>query len=64
MSELQTRMSIGQKQHSDDSAEGNRTVTYDQAGKKWTVTFVEQQSHHHQVPLRCTFSRRWQNPIG
>lgn len=40
MSELQTRMSIGQKTQSDGSSEGNRTVTYDQAGKKWTVTFV------------------------
>jgi hypothetical protein len=41
MSELQTRMSIGQKIQSDSSSEGNRTVTYDQAGKKWTVTFVD-----------------------
>jgi hypothetical protein len=40
MSELQTRMSIGQKQHGDGSGEGNRTVTYDQAGKQWTVTFA------------------------
>ena len=40
MSELQTRMSIGQKIQSDGSSEGNRTVTYNQAGKKWTVTFV------------------------
>jgi hypothetical protein len=40
MSELQTRMSIGQKTQSDGSSEGNRTVTYDQAGKIWTVTFV------------------------
>jgi hypothetical protein len=31
MSELQTRMSIGQKTQSDGSSEGNRTVTYDQA---------------------------------
>ncbi len=40
MSELQTRMSIGQKMQSDSASEGNRTVTYDQAGKQWTVTFV------------------------
>jgi hypothetical protein len=40
MSELETRMSVGQKIQSDGSSEGNRTVTYDQAGKKWTVTFV------------------------
>jgi hypothetical protein len=41
MSELQTRMAIGQKTQSEDSSEGNRTVTYDQAGKQWTVTFVK-----------------------
>ena len=40
MSELQTRMSIGQKIQSEGSSEGNRTVTYDQAGKTWTITFV------------------------
>jgi hypothetical protein len=40
MSELQTRMSIGQKTQSDGSTEGNRTVTYDQAGKQWTVSYV------------------------
>lgn len=40
MSELQTRMAIGQKTQSDDSSEGNRTVTYDQAGKQWTITYV------------------------
>jgi hypothetical protein len=40
MNELQTRMAIGQKTQSDDSSEGNRTVTYDQAGKRWTITFV------------------------
>ena len=41
MSELQTRMSIGQKTQSDSSSEGARTVTYDQAGKQWTITFVD-----------------------
>jgi hypothetical protein len=41
MSELQTHMSIGQKTQSEGSSEGTRTVTYDQAGKKWTVTFVD-----------------------
>jgi hypothetical protein len=40
MSELQTRMSIGQKTQSDGSSEDNRTITYDQAGKIWTITFV------------------------
>jgi hypothetical protein len=41
MSELQTRLSIGQQTQSDSSSQGNRTVTYDQAGKQWTVTFVD-----------------------
>jgi hypothetical protein len=40
MNELQTRMSIGQNQQVDSSGEGSRTITYDQAGRKWTVTFV------------------------
>jgi hypothetical protein len=40
MNELQTRMSIGQKTQTEGGSEGNRAVTYDQAGKKWTVTFV------------------------
>ncbi|HXR39134.1 MAG TPA: hypothetical protein VN776_08575 [Terracidiphilus sp.] len=41
MNELQTRMSVGQNQQVLSSGEGNRTVTYDQAGKKWTITFVD-----------------------
>jgi hypothetical protein len=41
MNELQTRMAIGQKIQTDSQNEGNRTVTYDQDGKKWTVTFVK-----------------------
>jgi hypothetical protein len=40
MSELQTRMSIGQKSQTDGSSQGNRTVTYNQAGKQWTITYV------------------------
>jgi hypothetical protein len=40
MSELQTQMSIGHNQHTEDSSDGNRTITYDQAGKQWTVTFI------------------------
>jgi hypothetical protein len=39
MSELQTRMSIGQKMQVDGEKEGDRTVTYTQDGKHWTVTF-------------------------
>jgi hypothetical protein len=41
MSEVEARMAIGQKMHVDGSKEGDRTVTYDQDGKKWTVTFVK-----------------------
>lgn len=40
MSELQTRMSIGQKTQSESRSEGDRTVTYDQAGKTWTITYA------------------------
>lgn len=40
MNELQTRLALGQKIQTDTpQAEGNRTVTYDTDGKKWTVTF-------------------------
>lgn len=41
MSELETRMSIGQKAEPDGQDEGNRTVTYDQNGKTWTITYVK-----------------------
>lgn len=41
MSELQTRMAIGQKMHPDGDKEGDRTVSYDQDGKHWTVTYVK-----------------------
>jgi len=42
MNELQTRLALGQKIKTDNPrSEGNRTVTYDQDGKKWTVTFVK-----------------------
>jgi len=40
MSELETRMSIGQKIETEGGAKGDRTVTYDQNGKKWIVTFA------------------------
>ena len=40
MSELQTRMSIGEKLHPDGQTEGDRTVSYDQDGKQWTITYV------------------------
>jgi len=50
MSELETRMAIGQKTQSESSSEGNRTVTYDQAGKKWTVTFVDNKATAIKTP--------------
>jgi hypothetical protein len=50
MSELQTRMSIGQKIQSEGSSEGNRTVTYDQAGKTWTITFVDDKATTIKAP--------------
>jgi len=40
-SELQTRMAIGMKEHPDGGTEGNRTVTYEMGGKKYTVTYVK-----------------------
>ena len=40
MSELQTRMSIGQKLHFDGSQEGDRTVRYEWNNQLWTVTYV------------------------
>jgi hypothetical protein len=44
MSELETRMAIGQKMHPDGDKEGDRTVTYDQDGRQWTVTYVKNQA--------------------
>jgi hypothetical protein len=41
MSEVETRMAIGQKMHPDGDKEGDRTVTYDQDGKKWIITYVK-----------------------
>ena len=40
MSEVETRISIGQKMRPDGGKEGDRTVTYDQNGKHWAVTYV------------------------
>ena len=50
MNELQTRLAVGQKMHADSRNEGNRTVTYDQNGKKWTVTFVRDRATLVQAP--------------
>ena len=44
MSELETRMAVGHKTHADSEEKGNRTVTYDQAGKHWSVTYVKNQA--------------------
>jgi hypothetical protein len=44
MSELETEMAIGRKMQPDGDTEGERTVTYDQGGKLWTVTFVKNQA--------------------
>jgi hypothetical protein len=41
MSELETRMAIGQKLENNGGEVGNRTLTYDQGGKKLTVTYVK-----------------------
>ena len=40
MSELETRMAIGQNMHADGQTEGDRTVTYNMNGKTITVTYV------------------------
>lgn len=39
MNELQTSMALGVMQQSDSSDYGNRTVTYNAGGKKWSVSF-------------------------
>ncbi len=41
MSELETRLAIGQKVHVDGDREGDRTVTYDVNGKKLDVRYVK-----------------------
>jgi hypothetical protein len=41
MSEMETRLAIGQDVHSDQRTVGDRTVTYNAAGKQWTVTYVD-----------------------
>jgi hypothetical protein len=41
MSEVETEMSLGHKLHPDGETVGDRTVTYTEGGKVWTVTFVK-----------------------
>ena len=48
MSELETRMSIGQKLEDNTGDVGNRTLTYEQGGKKWTITYV----HDHATTIK------------
>ncbi|HEY1767465.1 MAG TPA: hypothetical protein VGG26_07405 [Terracidiphilus sp.] len=48
MSELETRMAIGQKLQAEGPTEGNRTVSYNQADKHWTVTYV----HNHATAIK------------
>ena len=44
MSEVETRMAIGRNLHPSGGKEGDRTVTYDQDGKHWTVSYVKNQA--------------------
>jgi len=39
MSELETRLAVGQKMHADGDTEGARTITYDQNGNAWVVSY-------------------------
>jgi hypothetical protein len=41
MSEVETRMAIGRNLQLGSGEKGDRTVTYDQDGKHWTVTYVK-----------------------
>ncbi len=41
MSETAAHLALGRIVHTDGGDKGNRTVTYDQEGKQWTVTFVD-----------------------
>lgn len=40
MSELQSRLAVGQNMQSDSDREGNRTILYDENGTHWTVTYL------------------------
>jgi hypothetical protein len=41
MSELETQMAVGNKIYAASRSVGDRTVTYEEGGKQWTVTFVK-----------------------
>ena len=44
MSEVETRMAVGQNLSTSGSQEGDRTVIYDQDGKHWIVTYTGNQA--------------------
>jgi len=44
MSEVETRMAVGRNLHASGGSEGDRTVSYDQDGRHWTVTYVKNQA--------------------
>lgn len=50
MSERQTHMAIGLNATYSGHEKGNRTVHYDQAGKRWTVTYVKDKATAIQGP--------------
>jgi hypothetical protein len=50
MSERQTHMAIGLNAQYSSHDKGNRTVQYDQAGKHWTVTYVNDKATDIKTP--------------
>ncbi len=50
MDELQTAFALGFMRESNSAEEGNRTVDYDVAGKKWVVTFEDNKATSVEVP--------------
>jgi hypothetical protein len=58
MSELETRMSIGSNVQPDGQTEGDRTVTYDQAGKPLDHHLRQQPRHYDPKQLAGCTTRR------
>ena len=54
MSELETQMALGNKLHADGKDVGNRSVTYDQDGKLWTVTYVKNRATAISTPAKSS----------
>lgn len=50
MSERQTHMAIGLNATYSGHEKGNRTVTYDQGGKRWVVTYVDDKATEIKAP--------------